>query len=358
MVRICKEENCNKQSIYNLLNGSPIYCSKHKKKNMVNVKIKKCKEENCNKIPSYKNPNEKSPIYCSEHKTDGMITYIGNTYTYRRDLLELKIQLGGKCIDCKCNELFKLEFDHIDPKLKTKQITKMSKKEWYKEINNIQLLCGNCHRIKSYKEQLQIESSTISRNKKFTNNHKDIVIQIKKDIGGCQICKWTTEDKKECSYALDFDHISGDKLNQISNLYSHTRDTLLNEILKCRLLCRCCHQLYTCIQKGGKMLTLYYDKKTIKEFEDLLKNKNLNIEFQNQIKKIVEKYFITLIDITDFDDLKNFENYYKINKNGDIYSIRNKSLMKQTTKKDGIIIVVLQSKTYYIHELLKLQYNV
>ena len=60
---------------------------------------------------------------------------------YRLDLLQLKIQLGGECINCKCNELFKLEFDHINPKLKTKQITKMSKEEWYKEIDNIQL-CG------------------------------------------------------------------------------------------------------------------------------------------------------------------------------------------------------------------------
>lgn len=271
---------------------------------------------------------------------------------YRTDLLELKIKLGGECIHCKCKELFKLEFDHIDPKLKTRQITKMSQNEWNKEITNIQLLCGNCHRIKSYKEQLQIKTSVVSKSQTFKNKHKEIIVQIKKDIGGCQICKWTTVDKYENSYALDFDHISGDKLNQISNLYSNTRETLLNEILKCRLLCRNCHQMWSCFQKGGKMLAIYYNKEQIQYFKNLLDDYDKNIEYNNEIKNIVEKYFITSIHITNFDNLKNFENFYKINKNGDIYSIKNKCLMKQTNKKDGTVSVVLRDKTYYINDFI------
>jgi hypothetical protein len=42
---------------------------------------------------------------------------------YRENLKQLKIDLGGKCVECNCDDLFKLEFDHINPKLKTKQIT-------------------------------------------------------------------------------------------------------------------------------------------------------------------------------------------------------------------------------------------
>lgn len=289
------------------------------------------------------------PIYCFDHKK--------YHYSYRNRLVQLKKRLGGECIHCKCKDLFKLEFDHIDPSLKTKQITKISKSNLEKELKNIQLLCGNCHRIKSYKEQLEIQTKEISRFKKFKNSSKEIIYEIKKQIGGCQICKWTIENKEECSYALDFDHISGDKIQQISNLYSRSREILLNEILKTRIICRCCHQLYTCIQKGGYMLRFYYDDKTIKNFESLFKDENLNIRFQNQIKNIVQKYFIKPIDITNFDDLKNFEKFYKINKNGDIYSIRNKCLMKQTNKKDGTVSVVLRDKTYYINDLLSLQYN-
>jgi hypothetical protein len=71
---------------------------------------------------------------------------------YRNSLKKLKIDLGGKCLKCGCTELFKLEFDHIDPTLKTKQITKISKENLKKELLNIQLLCNMCHRIKTYNE--------------------------------------------------------------------------------------------------------------------------------------------------------------------------------------------------------------
>lgn len=105
------------------------------------------------------------------------------------------------------------------------------------------------------------------------------------------------------------------------------------------------------------MLRFYYDDTTIKKFESLFKDENLNLQFQNQIKTIVEKYIVPTIDISDFIDLKNFENYYKINKNGDIYSIRNKCLMKKYTKLDGPITVILRDKTYYLNELLSLNFK-
>ena len=31
----------------------PLFCSKHKEPNMVNVKSKRCERDRCNKIPSY-----------------------------------------------------------------------------------------------------------------------------------------------------------------------------------------------------------------------------------------------------------------------------------------------------------------
>ncbi len=48
----------------------------------------------------------------------------------RSSLLEFKKELGGKCVDCGCDELFVLEFDHIDPSKKTMQITRSSPNAW------------------------------------------------------------------------------------------------------------------------------------------------------------------------------------------------------------------------------------
>lgn len=64
----------------------------------------------------------------------------------RSNLLQLKNQLGGKCIECGTTELFKLEFDHINPELKTKQITKIHPDNLEKELKNIQLQCDNLWR--------------------------------------------------------------------------------------------------------------------------------------------------------------------------------------------------------------------
>ena len=50
-----------------------IYCSEHKKKNMINVNSKKCCQEKCIKSARFNLPFEKKGIYCSEHKKDFMI---------------------------------------------------------------------------------------------------------------------------------------------------------------------------------------------------------------------------------------------------------------------------------------------
>ena len=46
----CLENNCNKTPIYNFENEKEaLYCSEHKKNDMVNVITKKCKEQECKK---------------------------------------------------------------------------------------------------------------------------------------------------------------------------------------------------------------------------------------------------------------------------------------------------------------------
>lgn len=205
----------------------------------------------------------------------------------RYKLYDLKIKLGGKCIKCGTTELFKLEFDHINPKLKTKQITKISHDKLDKELINIQLLCNLCHRIKTYEESAKIiEFKT--KNSKCKDDKKQLVKEIKRQIGGCQICNWTHKDDNILSYCLDFDHIYGEKYKQVSDLYLCKRERILNEIEKCRLICRSCHQMWTCFQRGGKMLNIYYNKEQIQYFKNLLDNSDKNIEYNNKIKEVIQ----------------------------------------------------------------------
>lgn len=62
--------------------------------------------------------------------------------------------LGGKCVDCGFRGHFiAYDFDHIDRSKKEFKISGHYLFRWdelKKELDNIQLRCSNCHRIKDY----------------------------------------------------------------------------------------------------------------------------------------------------------------------------------------------------------------
>lgn len=62
--------------------------------------------------------------------------------------------LGGKCKRCGTAE--RLEFDHIDPKEKSFAIGKFGSHSWediLKELDKCQLLCHDCHVIKTKEDR-------------------------------------------------------------------------------------------------------------------------------------------------------------------------------------------------------------
>jgi hypothetical protein len=70
---------------------------------------------------------------------------------FRQILLE---KLGGKCI--KCGATDKLEFDHIDPSIKSFNISSgyhKPKEEMENELSKCQLLCNKCHCEKTKKNK-------------------------------------------------------------------------------------------------------------------------------------------------------------------------------------------------------------
>ena len=66
------------------------------------------------------------------------------------------------------------------------------------------------------------------------------------------------------------------------------------------------------------------------------------------------------MDLSEFEDIKDFEGLYKINKNGDIYSCRYKKIMSPMTSKDGYMYVHLSNNCKrfkcFIHRRLALQW--
>jgi hypothetical protein len=207
----------------------------------------------------------------------------------RQNLIDLKIKLGGKCVNCSETRLYVLEIDHIDPSKKTKQITKMTPQTWDEEIKFVQLLDGNCHRIKSVNEiKDKYKDNPMTRCKKSKNKSLQYSHEIKRQIGKCQICNWTHENKVDLCSVLEYDHIDkNDKKNQVSNLT--TRHDIYTEISKCRVICRNCHQITTALQLGGKTLELHLDKKEMEELRNVYLNDFLNKIYNDELKNIINE---------------------------------------------------------------------
>lgn len=75
----------------------------------------------------------------------------------RREILD-KIKLEKGCQDCGYKKhAVALDFDHIDPTIKEFTIgtayTSVSLKRLYKEIDKCQVLCANCHRVRTHQSR-------------------------------------------------------------------------------------------------------------------------------------------------------------------------------------------------------------
>jgi predicted GIY-YIG superfamily endonuclease len=69
----CKIKGCLVRPIYNFVGLTPLYCKKHKDDKMVNVYSKRCEQTGCDKHPSFNYPDKIGYLFCSEHKEKGMI---------------------------------------------------------------------------------------------------------------------------------------------------------------------------------------------------------------------------------------------------------------------------------------------
>jgi hypothetical protein len=72
----CQAEHCTKRPNFNLPNEIvALFCSEHKKENMVNVKSKNCQYKKCKELSLFGYMN-KRPQFCKLHKEENMINLV------------------------------------------------------------------------------------------------------------------------------------------------------------------------------------------------------------------------------------------------------------------------------------------
>lgn len=160
-------------------------------------------------------------------------------YTVKRqqDLRDHKKQLryGKSCIDCGITDWRILEFDHVNPEEKIKNVSACSTIETMTtEASKCELRCVCCHRLKTF------------QNGKAQGVEYAYLNEVKLNLVSCKLCSFLVEPHN--TILFDFDHI--DKTNKekgVSYLVGSgmSRERIDQEIAKTRLLCCNCHRLHT-----------------------------------------------------------------------------------------------------------------
>ena len=90
--------------------------------------------------------------------------YIKKANKYKKDAIELFIDYKKSlsCSQCGENRYWVLDFHHLDPKIKEKNISSMiyqcSKKLLEEELNKCVVLCSNCHRDLHHREKYPVNA--------------------------------------------------------------------------------------------------------------------------------------------------------------------------------------------------------
>lgn len=112
-----------------------------------------------------------SQAYAKRHYTGNKASYLQRNYRYRDELVKAvdAIKEGRPCMDC--GNVFPpcvMDFDHRDPTQKVGGISTMTRctrsmAAILQEIEKCDLVCANCHRIRTHLIEKRTHSSSVER---------------------------------------------------------------------------------------------------------------------------------------------------------------------------------------------------
>lgn len=169
--------------------------------------------------------------------------------------------LGGKCNNCNEADIRILTFHHLDKNEKDYKMSNLINCNWSnfeKELSKCIVLCHNCH------QELHCEENKNKYNLRSTINKK-VILEYKGSYS-CEKCGYNKNIG-----CLDFHHPNNDKIFNLGDIGKNLTlekltTNIIDEINKCEVLCRNCHQL------------------------EHVKNKNYIEKYYNEIVEKTENY--------------------------------------------------------------------
>lgn len=168
----------------------------------------------------------------AEENRDKMHTYYRDKGTEFREWVD-SLKEGQPCMDCgKTFAPYVMEYDHVrgEKRFNIGKMGNHKRERVLEEIAKCELVCCACHRIRSHKRRKPAKTARLIKFREWLNEtHK---------LSPCMDCGVTLDP-----VAMDFDHVRGDKIKQISDMWSWSRAKVEVEIAKCDLLCANCHRV-------------------------------------------------------------------------------------------------------------------
>jgi hypothetical protein len=156
----------------------------------------------------------------------------------RDEIDALKVSRG--CVDCGWGaSAVALDFDHIESgkRFTVAQAVLRSKKLRDAELARCQVVCCNCHRLRTAKRRGP--TKTHDWRQRWLTRRRERLAEMK-TAAGCADCGYNTHAE-----ALDFDHVRGEKSFSISKGAYKAWGVIMAEVAKCEVYCARCHRIRT-----------------------------------------------------------------------------------------------------------------
>jgi len=174
-----------------------------------------------------------------------------------------RIKEGSPCLDC--GGFFPgvaMDFDHRDRAQKITEIPTMVKRyvAWptiLAEIAKCDLVCANCHRLRTYPG----DGGKCYKTRRFHHHFK--ALGVLKESVPCVEC-----GKHYRLQQMDFDHLDrSTKTANVARMVEGPTELLVQELGKCQLVCANCHRIReeTGVRKEG-------DQRLVETFEAILRS--------------------------------------------------------------------------------------
>ena len=166
------------------------------------------------------------------------------------------------CVDCGgVFEPHQMDFDHRDPRTKSFKVTTgramlMSTDRLLAEVGKCDVVCANCHRIRSWKAQLERLEALPPEARTGRADYLRLRYRSRVEI----LNRLRDRPCGDCGAryppcAVDFDHIDAPaKTNAVSRMASNSLERMLAEANKCDIVCANCHRMRTYVRRVNRAL--------------------------------------------------------------------------------------------------------